>query len=78
MRVAIQVDYFIAQVERRYGVSVNEMVETIKWAREHRSTMQQIGRAGVLTIVGILITAALAAIWAGIIDTIQHGRAPKE
>lgn len=66
MRVAIQVDHFIAVLETRYGISVNEATELLRWAKAQRERNQKLVQGGALSLIGLVITAIAISLVEGI------------
>lgn len=65
-RLAVQVDYFVETVCRRYDVEPREIMETMIWLREHRKFMDNLQRGASLTLIAMLVTALGTAVWEGI------------
>jgi hypothetical protein len=66
IRVAIQVDHFIAVLETRYGISVNEATELLRWAKAQRERNQKLVQGGALSLIGLVITAIAISLVEGI------------
>lgn len=73
-KVVLQVDYFISLIEQRYDIKFQEIVEAVRWAREHRENMKTIGKVGIMTLIGVLVTAMLTAVWHGAVGLINGGK----
>jgi hypothetical protein len=66
IRVAVQVDHFIAVLETRYGISVNEATELLRWAKAQRERNQKLVQGGALSLIGLVITAIAISLVEGI------------
>ena len=63
-----QVDYFTEVVLKRYGFNHNdlpEILDSLRWIKEHRSFMQRIQTGGTMSLIALLVTAIGSAIWQG-------------
>jgi hypothetical protein len=63
---ASQVDAFVQILSKRYGLEPMEVVEAVKWVREHKDSISRLKHAGWLALIGILISSALLALWEGV------------
>lgn len=72
---ASQVDYFIDLVGRRYGVQPEEIMDAVKWVRERKQFSERIKSTGVLSLVGLLVSALGFALLEGV-RSFFSGRAP--
>lgn len=66
VRAAIIADLVIERLGERFGISADEVVESLRWVREHREFVTQLKRGGLKSIVSLLLTAAAIAIWEGV------------
>lgn len=66
MRVAAQVDRFIEVLSARYGVQPGEIVEAVRWVREHRAYLDRVRNASTIALIGALVSASALALWEGI------------
>ena len=73
IRVAIQVDHFIAVLETRYGISVNEATELLRWAKAQRERNQKLLQGGSLSLIGLIITAVAISLVEGIRSWFARG-----
>jgi hypothetical protein len=55
--VVLQVDHFIDIMDKRYGVTPQDVVETVKWVQERRSFIARLQNGSFLTIVGMVLSA---------------------
>lgn len=65
-RVIRQVDHFIEILEKRYGLQPSEIVEAVKWVQARKSFTAKLQISSALSVVGILLGAALVALWEGL------------
>jgi hypothetical protein len=69
IELARQADAVLALLLRRHGVKDEEMpelLEAIRWIREHRAFMQKLQLGGLLTTLSLLVTGLAAAIVEGV------------
>ncbi len=71
LKVMLQVDHFVEIIEERSGLTFAEVVEVIKWSRNHKSFFDKLSTYSALTVIGILISALLYAVWKGIVNSIH-------
>lgn len=74
MRVALQVDHFIALLSTRYGVEPGEVIEMILWFRSHRTFEKTMTAGGTMLIIGTLVSAGAIAMWEGIRHFLGGGK----
>jgi hypothetical protein len=65
-RVALQVDHFIELIEKRSGVTFNEVVSLVVWAREHKAMTGRIQFFASMSIIGMAITGLGYALLEGL------------
>jgi hypothetical protein len=65
-KVVLQVDYFVDILSKRYGIEPNEIVEVVNQVREWKARNQRLTQAGYISLIGIIISAAMLAFWEGI------------
>jgi hypothetical protein len=70
---AAQVDAFVNILAKRYGIEPIEVVEAVRWVREHKDTLGKLKTAGWLALLGILISSAALAMWEGLKSLIGAG-----
>jgi len=54
-------------------IDVPKEVEEFRENLRFGASMRRAADKGMLTIIGVLVTAMLAALWAGIVSKISHG-----
>lgn len=54
-------------------IGVPKEVEEFRENLRFGASMRRAADKGMLTIIGVLVTAMLAALWAGIVSKISHG-----
>ena len=67
--VAVQVAAVVDLLARRYGIREDEipdLLESVRWVREHRALIKKMQTAGMLTTLSLIVTAMSAALWEGI------------
>lgn len=65
-KVAAQVEYFIELVGRRYDVRPDEVIEAVKWVRERRELAGKMKQTGIMSIIGLILSAVSMAVWEGV------------
>ena len=65
-RVTLQVDHFIEILAIRYGLHPNDVVDAVKWVREHRTLDEKIKASGIVALIGIIVGALVLALWEGL------------
>lgn len=69
LKVAAEVDYFLTVMLRRHGLAEDdlpEIVQSLRWLKEHREFMNKIQTGGTLSLIALLVSALAAAVWEGI------------
>lgn len=69
LRLARDADVLLALLLKQHGVrqdEVPELLEAVRWVREHRAFLSKIQTGGMLTAMSLLVTALGAAVWEGI------------
>lgn len=61
----MQVDLFVDLLAKRYGLEPREVVDAVRWVQAHKEYVARMKHGGMLSLVGIVITAAALAIWEG-------------
>lgn len=65
-KVAAQVEYFIELVGRRYDVRPDEVIEAVKWVRERRELAGKMKQTGIMSIIGLILSAVFMAVREGV------------
>lgn len=65
-RVTLQVDHFIELLSKRYGIQPSEVVDAVQWVRNHKSIETKVQFGAVLSIISVVVGAALVALWEGL------------
>ena len=65
-KVVAQVDYFVELVGRRYDVKPEEVLEAVKWVRERKAFSDRVKSTGLVSLIGLLITAVALSVWEGV------------
>jgi len=72
-RVVAQVDYFVELVGRRYDVKPDEILEAVKWVREKKAFNDRVKSTGLVSLIGLLVTAISLAVWEGVRAMVGRG-----
>lgn len=73
MKLAVQAEMVLDLFAKKNGITVNQLVDTIKWVEKHRDWMESMKRGGALALIGFLASALLLALWEGLKQTIRRG-----
>ena len=65
-KVAAQVEAFVELITRRYDVKPEEVLEAVKWVRERKAFSERVKSTGLVSLIGLLITAISLAVWEGV------------
>jgi hypothetical protein len=65
-KVAAQVEAFVELITRRYDVKPEEVLEAVKWVRERKAFSERVRSTGLVSLIGLLITAIALAVWEGV------------
>lgn len=65
-RLGLQVDLFVDLLARRYGLQPAEVIDAVRWVQTHREFVSRIKNGGFLALFGVLISAAMLAVWEGV------------
>jgi len=66
IKVQMQVDHFLTVIETRYGISVNEATELLRWARAQRERNAKLAQAGAISLIGLIVTALAMSVVEGV------------
>jgi hypothetical protein len=72
IKVQMQVDHFLTVIETRYGISVNEATELLRWARAQRERNSKLAQAGAISLIGLIVTALAMSAVEGIKSWLNH------
>lgn len=64
-----QSEFFVSTLLRRYGLNetdVPEILDSLRWMKEHRAFMQRVQSGGTLSLIALLVTAIGSAVWQGV------------
>jgi len=73
-RVALQVDHFIEILERRTGITLQEVISLVVWAREHKGAIGKMNFFASVSIVGTVITGIAYAVLEGMRHLFSGGK----
>ena len=65
-RVAASADYFLSYTANRYNLSVEDVLDTVKWVRERKEFAQKVKSTGTVSLIGLLVSALALAVWEGL------------
>jgi hypothetical protein len=65
-KVAAQVEAFVELITKRYDVRPEEVLEAVKWVREKKAFNDRVKSTGLVSLIGLLITAISLAVWEGV------------
>jgi len=66
VRVQMQVDHFLTVIETRYGISVNEATDLLRWAKAQRDRNNKLAQAGAISLIGLIVTALAMSVVEGV------------
>lgn len=66
VRVAYQVDYFMDLIAKKYSINHDEVIEALRWVKERKDFSDKFKSTGLTTLLGVLVTAILFAMWEGL------------
>lgn len=66
VRAAVLADLVIERIADRYNIDAGEVVESLRWVREHREFVSQLKSGGIKSVISLLLMSAAVAIWEGI------------
>lgn len=75
-RVTLQVDHFIDLLSKRYGIEPTEVIDAIQWVRDHKSIETKVQFGAVISIISVVVGAALMALWEGLKHLINDNKSP--
>ena len=73
-KAAAQVDYFLTLLAKRYEVSPNEMAALVQEMRERKAFLDRVKATGLASLIGLVVTAIVLAVWEGLKSLIAQGR----
>ena len=71
--IASQGDFFLEVLQKRYGITPQEIIDVIRWAQERKAFAEKLKASSTLAFVGIIASAILMALWEGIKQLAVHG-----
>jgi len=72
-KVAAQVEAFVELITKRYDVRPEEVLEAVKWVREKKAFNDRVKSTGLVSLIGLLITAISLAVWEGVKAMVGRG-----
>ena len=66
VKVQMQVDHFLTVIETRYGISVNEATDLLRWAKAQRDRNNKLAQAGAISLIGLIVTALAMSVVEGV------------
>ena len=72
-RVVAQVDYFVELVARKYDVTPDEVLQAVKWVRDRKAFSERVKSTGLVSLIGLLVSAVSLAMWEGLKAMVQRG-----
>ena len=73
-KVAAQVDYFLSLMASRYDVKPAEMITLVQEMRDRKAFMDRVKATGLASLVGLVVTAIVLAVWEGLKSMVSGGR----
>lgn len=74
VKVAAQVDYFLELMSQRYDVKPAEMLTLVQEMRERKAFYDRVKATGLASLIGLVVTAIVLAVWEGLKSLIAQGR----
>lgn len=71
-KIGTMTEMVIETISKRYGVTVSEAVEAIKWVHDHKEFVAKMKHSSIFAVIGVLLSAMLLALWEGA-RTLLHG-----
>lgn len=65
-KVVAQVETFVELIIKRYDVKPEEVLEAVKWVREKKAFNDRVKSTGLVSLIGLLVTAITLAVWEGV------------
>ncbi len=68
IQAELQVDAFFTLIQARYGIkpeAIPEILDDLRWVREHRSNLNRVSWSVVLGIITLALTGMAFALWEG-------------
>lgn len=62
----MQADAVIRVLAERYGLEPRQVIEAVRWVENHKEFVSSLKKGGILSLIGLLITATTLAIWEGL------------
>lgn len=72
-KAGIAADEALRLIGERYGMHITELIEAARWVQEHRQFVAKLKTASLLTLMGILISAAVMSMWEGLKAYVRMG-----
>ena len=72
-KVAAQVEAFVELITKRYDVRPEEVLEAVRWVREKKAFNDRVKATGLVSLIGLLITAIGLAVWEGVKAMVGRG-----
>jgi hypothetical protein len=60
-------------ITKRYDVRPEEVLEAVRWVREKKAFNDRVKATGLVSLIGLLITAIGLAVWEGVKAMVGRG-----
>jgi hypothetical protein len=67
-------DAVLEIIADRYGITLPEIIAAVRWVEERKRNGERVSQAGVTTIIGVVSTALVLALWEGVKTILKVGR----
>lgn len=71
-RLSLQADYIIKILSERYGITPGQVVSAVQWVEDRKQNGERVKQTGLTSVIGIVITALLIAVWEGVKDVLRR------
>lgn len=69
-----QVAYFTQLMADRYRVEPDEILEAVKYVRDRKAFMERIKSTGLVSLIGLILSAVTLAVWEGMKSFVRGER----
>lgn len=72
-RLTLQVEFFVDLVARKYDVAPTEVMDAVRYVKERREFMAKMKSTGMVSLIGLVISAIAMTMWEGIKAALGRG-----
>ena len=71
--IAMHYDRMMELLAKRHGITEQQLIESIHWVQRHKEWLESMKKAGWISLIGFLLSAAILAFWEGFKQAVRGG-----